>query len=83
MTAVVLMSISGATLADERDYLNDSFQDHQHFTANQPAVGSAEIDHLNLSFQLDQIQSYGKTGNQTEIDTAEIDYLNDSFQDSY
>ena len=80
--AAVLMTASGTALADERDHVNASFQSHEHYAVNQPAVGSPDIDYVHLSFQENELYSK-KTGSQPEIGGAEIDYLNDSFQDSY
>ncbi len=78
--ATMLLSVSGITFADQRDHLNFSFQDHEHFSANQPAVGSADIDYLNSSFQS---ETNDRTGSQPEVGGVEIDYLNHSFQDVY
>lgn len=83
LTAAFILTFSGATFADQRDHLNLSFQDHEHFSTNQPATGSADVDYVNASFQDNIQQAYGQSGFQPEIGGTEMDYLNESFQDSY
>ena len=79
ITAAIVMVASGTAFADQRDHLNLSFQDHEHFTS-QPAVGSADVDYVHLSFQ---DKAYEITGSQPEIGGVEFDYINESFQESY
>lgn len=82
ITAAMLMTVSGA-FADELDYVDLSFQDHEHYPVSQPAVGSASVDYVHASFQSNDEYASGQTGSQPEIGGPEIDYLNESFHISY
>ena len=83
ITAAILMTISGTALADERDHVDISFQDHEHYLVNQPAVGNAGVDYVHASFQFNEDYRSNRTGSQPEIGATEIDYLNESFHISY
>ena len=76
------MTVSGA-FADELDYVDLSFQDHEHYPVSQSAVGSASVDFVHASFQSNDEYASGQTGSQPEIGGPEIDYLNESFHISY
>ena len=82
ITAALLMTVSGA-FADELDYVEISFQDHDHYPVNQLAVGRASVGYVNASFQSNDEYASGRTGSQPEIGATEIDYLNESFHVSY
>ncbi len=82
ITAAMLMTVSGA-FANELDYVDLSFQDHEHYPANQLAVGNASVDYVNASFQFNDENSSKRTASQPEIGGPEIDYLNESFHVSY
>ncbi len=83
ITAAVLMTISGVALADEIDNVDISFQDHERYSVNLPAVGNTGVDYVHSSFQFNDEYSSNRTGSQPEIGGAEIDYLNESFHFSY
>ena len=82
ITAAMLMTVSGA-FANELDYVDLSFQDHEQYPANQPAVGSASVDYVHASFQFNDEYVSVQTGSQPEIGGPEVDYLNESFHVSY
>ena len=82
ITTALLMTVSGA-FADELDYVDLSFQNHEHYPVSQLAVGSASVDYVHASFQFNGEYASGQTGTQPEIGGPEIDYLHESFHLSY
>ena len=79
ITAAMVMAVSGTAFADELDYVEQSFQTHDHFTS-QLQTGRADVDYVHLSFQ---DVTYESTGSQPEIGGVEFDYIDESFQDTY
>ena len=77
--AAMVIALSGTAFADELDYIDQSFQSHEHYTSNLNS-GRADVDYVHLSFQ---DSGYETTGSQPEIGGVEFDYIDDSFQTSY